>query len=556
MRKLEIKNEREQAQKHFYGTAEIPWGLAVFTIFMGIISTALAGDSIFTEAKMDVGNVIGFLLGCGYVGLGGWEFSFSKGKKGSFSRNAVVVFESDFGLLWWLGAFLQFVAFLGMMQFPDTSLTFFECLVWGSLILITCLLGVLCFFVSRNQRIILLEDSVEYFNGLGRSRCWNNKEIGRIIVHPIIESYTVLGKDGERLFGFRKSMVNAHVLLCRFPVEMEMPVGRTEEEKSFSNELTALYEKKLRRAGWWLFGVDLLGRFLVLFFYFYTQRARQEAYSFQIGSPRLLQSANLLGLWDFYLLLGLISLDLFVFTWIFRDALWEDWTYEKNTRQKWKGIHGDIIIRQMALMIFSFLPVRRSTERTLQCIHGREKMLLLGFALFILLLLSCVYRLGREKLQVRLREFRLWQLVLLSGYTLLVSMVLTNSIFGVTGKIPVHDLAEVAETDYSHSSRGGNQYYASVALENGIEERLLVSKDIYDRINRQEDVVLCWRFGLFGTEFAAVHIPGECPLKGEKYADYHITGQADAGGYGFHRHGGKTDFYGGNEEAPWEASDL
>ena len=43
---------------------------------------------------------------------------------------------------------------------------------------------------------------------------------------------------------------------------------------------------------------------------------------------------------------------------------------------------------------------------------------------------------------------------------------------------------------------------------------------------------------------------------GERYADYHITSQADAGGYGFHGDGRKTDFSGGNEEAAWEASDL
>lgn len=513
MKKPEIKSEKEQARKHFYGTAEVPWMAAAFAVCMGILLIAAVGNDIFLEANpINASNVIGLFLGCGYVAIGGWGISFSKQKKGSFPQNAVVVFETNFGLLWWLGLFLQFAALAGML-YLDASLTLSECLIRGGLVLITCFLGTMCFFVIRNRKIILLENSVEYINGLGQGSCWNNKEIERITAHPITESYTVLGKDGKRLFGFRKSMVSAHVLLCRFPVETEMPARRVEEEQGFANGLTALYEKKLRKAGWWLFGLDLLARLLVMFLYFYTRRLHSNVYSSEMGGIPVLKHVSLLRIWDFYFVLAFISLDLFVFTWIFRDALWEDWAYKEDAGQKWKGIHGDILIRQMALMVFSFLPIRGSAERTLQCIGGSGKMFLLGTVLFILLLLPCICRLGKEKLQVRLREFRLWQLLLLSGYTLLVSMVLTNGIFGVTSKVSAHDLAEVIETDWSHSSRGGNQYYAWVDLDNGTEEKLSVSETVYDKINRQEDVVLCRSLGLFGTEFAAIHISGQCPLE-------------------------------------------
>lgn len=513
MKKPEIKSEKEQARKHFYGTAEVSWMAAAFAVCMGILLIAAVGNDIFLEANpINASNVIGLFLGCGYVAIGGWGISFSKQKKGSFPQNAVVVFETNFGLLWWLGLFLQFAALAGML-YLDASLTLSECLIRGGLVLITCFLGTMCFFVIRNRKIILLENSVEYINGLGQGSCWNNKEIERITAHPITESYTVLGKDGKRLFGFRKSMVSAHVLLCRFPVETEMPARRVEEEQGFANGLTALYEKKLRKAGWWLFGLDLLARLLVMFLYFYTRRLHSNIYSSGMGGIPVLKHVSLLRIWDFYFVLGFISLDLFVFTWIFRDALWEDWAYKEDAGQKWKGIHGDILIRQMVLMVLSFLPIRGSAERTLQCIGGSGKMFLLGAVLFILLLLPCICRLGKEKLQVRLREFRLWQLLLLSGYTLLVSMVLTNGIFGVTGKVSAHDLAEVIETDWSHSSRGGNQYYAWVDLDNGTEEKLSVSEAVYDKINRQEDVVLCRSLGLFGTEFAAIHISGQCPLE-------------------------------------------
>ena len=514
MKKPEIKSEKEQAWKRFYGTAEVPWMVAAFAACMGILLIAAVGNDIYMEANpINANNVIGLFLGCGYVAIGGWGISFSKQKKGSFPRNAVVVFEIDWGLLLWLGIFLQFAACVEMLQYMDASPILLECLVRGGFAIVTCFLGILCLFVVRNRRIILLEDSVEYINGLGHGRCWNNREIGRIIADPITESYTVWDKDGNRLFGFKKSMVSAHVLLCRFPVETEMPAKRVEEEQGFANGITALYEKKLRKAGWWLFGLDLLARLLVMFLYFYTRRLHSNVYSSEMGGIPVLKHVSLLRIWDFYFVLAFISLDLFVFTWIFRDALWEDWAYKEDAGQKWKGIHGDILIRQMALMVLSFLPIRGSAERTLQCIGGSGKMFLLGTVLFILLLLPCICRLGKEKLQVRLREFRLWQLLLLSGYTLLVSMVLTNGIFGVTSKVSVHDLAEVIETDWSHSSRGGNQYYAWVDLDNGTEEKLSVSETVYDKINRQEDVVLCRSLGLFGTEFAAIHISGQCPLE-------------------------------------------
>ena len=54
--------------------------------------------------------------------------------------------------------------------------------------------------------------------------------------------------------------------------------------------------------------------------------------------------------------MGVVSLDLFVFSRVFGDALWEDWTYEDNGKEKWKGIHRDILLRQtvvLAVSIFS-----------------------------------------------------------------------------------------------------------------------------------------------------------------------------------------------------------
>ncbi len=492
MKMLRTKSGREQAWKHFYGTSEFLMTMAVFAVCAGIFLIAVFGSGLFgKEGQLDSCDMLVLVIGCIYVGLGGWGILFSRQKKGDFPKNAVVVFEMEFGTDRVLGSMLGIASFWVLLIFFEGTSAFWPSLGWGIVAGVICFLEFWLFYCSRNRRIVLLEDSVEYVDGFGRVRCWNNREIGQMVFHPVTERYTVLSREGEKLFTFKQSLLHASALFNRFPVA-QMAVVRAEEKELFEQRFSVELGNKLRRAGWLLFAGDLLLRLFAAVLYFYT---------------------DLLGVWEFYVLMGVISLDLFVFSWAFGDALWEDWTYGEIKGEKWKGIHKDIILRQTVVLIVSIFTVREKAERMLECVHGGEALFFAGLLLFAVLLLPSVARFRGEKLYARLREMRLFQLVLLMAYTCFVTVILISGIWETGCSTSYHSMAQATKTGVSHSSRGGSTYYAWVILKDRSEERLEISRSIYYKMEEQEEVELCERTGWFGTEFAAVHVLGQCPFK-------------------------------------------
>lgn len=492
MKMLRPKDSREQAQKRFYGTSEFLMFMAVWAACMGMILIMVAGSALFVEEGLADGcDILCLIMGVAYVVLGVWGILFSGRRKGDFPKHAVIVFDMDFGTDCVLGSILGCVSFGVLWIFFQSVPAFWPCLFWAAAAILVCFLEFLCFYRFRNRRILLQEDSLQYVDGFGRVRCWSNGEIGRIVFHPATERYTVLGRDGEKLFTFQQGLLHASALTCRFPVTSQMP-EKAEEGELFERGISAELGNRLRKAGWLLLVGDVLIRLLAAVVYFYT---------------------NLLGEWEFYVLMGVVSLDLFVFSRVFGDALWEDWTYEDNGKEKWKGIHRDILLRQTVVLAVSIFSVRGKAERMLQCVSGREAMLLVGILLFAVLLAPCIVRLPGKMRYVRLRETRIFQLVLLMVYTLFVTVILIAGAWEMGCGTPHHGVAQITETKLAHSSRGGDTYYAWVILKDGSGERLKVSRSIYNKIEAQEEVELCERSGWLGTEFAAVHAVGQCPFR-------------------------------------------
>lgn len=493
MKMLGSKDSREQAQKRFYGTSEFLMFMAVWTACMGIILIVAAGSGFFMEEDLADGcDILCLIMGCAYAVLGVWGISFSGRRKGAFPKHAVVVFDMDFGTDCALGSILGCVSFGVLLIFFQSVPAFWPCLFWAAAAILVCFLEFLCFYRFRNRRILLLEDSIQYVDGFGHVRCWNNEEIGQIVFHPATEQYAVLGKGGEKLFTFQQGLFHESTLTCRFPVTCQMPGKKVEERELFEQGVSAELGNSLRKAGWFLLGGDVLIRLLTVVAYFYT---------------------NLLREWEFYVLMGIVSLDLFVFSWAFGDALWEDWTYEDNGKEKWKGIHRDILLRQTVVMAVSIFFVRGKAEQMLQCVSGREAMLLSGILLFAVLLAPCIVRFLRKMRYARLRETRIFQLVLLMVYTLFVTVILIAGAWEMGCDAPHHSVVLITETKLVHSSRGGDIYYVWVVLKDGSGERLKVSRSVYNKIEAQEEVEICERNGWLGTEFAAVHAVGQCPFR-------------------------------------------
>lgn len=483
----------ERVEKRFNHTLKGPLFLSALSVCFGMIMLLLGGLGMPEKPALPLlcsGSLI--LLGACHAVLGGWGVFFSRKQGREFFQTMLVVYEPAYTLAFgWIlyilaAAFSVSSSFFCLKDTPNGT----ESLFGACFSVILLFLAFWCFCDYRCRSIILYHGNVEYTSSFGRRKSFYRGEVRDVRWNPAAEGFRMLSMDGKVLFRFERNMVNADLLMESFSYVFDVWKQRTMEQKETAlkaesgkqqeTKPSTGYVRMVRIGGWLLFFLDIL---LMV--------------GLTILTPDVVPARY------YFLLVELIPLDFFVFTWVFKDVVAElNYARWKKQARAWKKTHVPIIVRQLVLAFLNFLLPISSLMIMMHCVSGTYKVFLVGLFLFVCLMYVSVRCLGFEK-------SRISQLLLMACVAAVCCYGITLAIFRAGTSKPVHYEAEIL----TYYQSDGN-YYAAVKLKDGTEERLEIFDYVYEKIDAGGQVVVCERTSWFDTRFVYVHLPEDSTVQG------------------------------------------
>lgn len=192
--------------------------------------------------------------------------------------------------------------------------------------------------------------------------------------------------------------------------------------------------------------------------------------------------------WQYCLLMAMLPLSYLVFIWIYADLMGEGRREDDERRKS----HVSVEMRFGILILQNLLSVLPGLTVSMQCVRGGERVFWTGFAIFAVLSMGSVWRLGLKRSKRRV----LLSTVVLTG---MLCWSLTLTLFLTAAGPKRHHLVEVTRT--AHSGGRFSSYYAYILDKYGCEQRILVDGFAYRRLNLGGEALLFTYDSLFDTEF-------------------------------------------------------
>ena len=483
------ENMTEQAEKHFNGRLWSVLILSVLMICAGIYWAGAGLEKWKLEGKITISGSGAFLLFgiCGVL-LGIWGLCFSRKRNQKIPKHAVVLWAStDFLVMGW---FLEtvFLICAGLyFMFRDRAGSDIK---YGFLMyaLIAAPFAFLSFYVYRKKCLLLYDGQIEY-TGFLKTKRYSVLDVKQIRImkqknrygSEFITGYSFLGEDGKALFTAGKSMVHVQEFMNQFSelyrqAAMEHLTDRQKEEQKQKkkrieerSEPEAPVEavKKAKVISWILFFADLIAGVLLTVLHSCT---------------------SVMAGWQYCILMNLLPLNYLVYIWVYADLIgdgrWED--------DEWMKRHVSVEMRWGILILQNLLSVLQGLMVSMQCVRGADRVFWTGFAIFVVLSIVSVRRLGLKKHKKEM----LLLTVILTG---VLCESLTLSLFLAAAGPQRHRSVEV--TRVTQSGGKFNSWYAFILQENGNETRLRVDNFTYRRLERGGEAFLHKYNSLFDTEF-------------------------------------------------------
>lgn len=198
----------------------------------------------------------------------------------------------------------------------------------------------------------------------------------------------------------------------------------------------------------------------------------------------------------YYLIMIIISLNIFAFAWIFRSVVVWGGTQKGKypAGENYISIGGSLPI--WILMWLDAIFVGLPLSDKIQCVHGQERMVFAGVAIFLALFLISVFRTGSK-------DSKIDEWAMIGIISAFFSFFLTEAAFWSTSSAPVYYQTVVWDVGQDDG------YCVQVLLKNGEKEWLTVTKTVYEAVKVKDGriVTLSERTGLFDTEFVEVYLP-------------------------------------------------
>ena len=197
---------------------------------------------------------------------------------------------------------------------------------------------------------------------------------------------------------------------------------------------------------------------------------------------------------SYYLIMIIISLNIFAFAWIFRSVV----VWGGTKKGKYPAGANYISIGESPpiwiLMLLDTFFVGFPLTYKIQCVHGQERMIFAGVAVFLVLFLISVFRIGYK-------DSKIVEWAIIGIFSAIFSLLLTIAVFYSTSSAPVYYQTVVWD------SGEDDGYCLQVLLRNGEKQWLTVTKPVYEAVKDGGIVKLSERTGIFDTEFVEVYLP-------------------------------------------------
>lgn len=504
------RNDIEEQEKRFTKTWK---GTLIFSILLLVLFTACMG----------FGAVILLLLhdpesmhsGIALIGLGMihipfsiWGICVSQKRQSDACSDRILIYDSGLSykvvlVCLWMVSACALIFFMLSILLCIANIV--PGIIFGTISAFFFFFMYYLFSNRRNTRVALLGTTIEQINAFGRKRVYDKTDIKRVLKSAPVYiggigyqycGWEVYDQNDKKLFVLSENMVNFSAIKPFFEgkiqdfqelVEMKEdeegktePVRREISGASFQQK----HSKQIQIAARVLFAVDLLIGAVVFLIYRNTNWIKSGYY---------------------FLIIELLPLTFFLFAWIFKDVvIWSVgdahylWVHRKERIPKW---YVNIDTMVMILMVCNLLLGIMPLIYQLQCIRGGLSMFILWLIFFLTLLLVSFGCVGRK----RIKLYAQWVIILLFAATCAWGM--TDTTFLLTRKPPDHYTAEVVKTGESYSRRGGTTYSVTVVLQDGSEQRIMVTKSVYSAAEQGDPLVVCQREGILNTEFVTLHLP-------------------------------------------------
>lgn len=197
---------------------------------------------------------------------------------------------------------------------------------------------------------------------------------------------------------------------------------------------------------------------------------------------------------SYYLIMIIISLNIFAFAWIFKKVV--VWGGSQKGKYpagvNYISIGASLLI--WILMLLDIFFVGFPLIYKIQCVHGQERMIFAGVAVFLVLFLISAFCTGYK-------DSKIVEWAMIGIFSAIFSVLLTGAVFWSTSSAPVYYQAVVWD------SGEDDGYCVQVLLRNGEKEWLKVTKPVYEAVKDGGIVKLSERTGIFDTEFVEAYLP-------------------------------------------------
>lgn len=213
----------------------------------------------------------------------------------------------------------------------------------------------------------------------------------------------------------------------------------------------------------------------------------------------VLLKADLIKVRYFYLIVAILPMDIYLFSWIFHKVvIWKDPGKTRLPKDYiCLGLHSPVFV----LILFDALFVLGPMLCNFQCIRGEKTMLWSILVLFaVLSFLSLFFFIRQNRKNMRKIE----PYIIIAMISISYSWILTSAVYYTASRPPVFYPAVVESTSQGRH-RDGTSYYIMVFLRDGSRHRLLATENTHKYAENHTVVLICERDSLFGTQFVSVH---------------------------------------------------
>ncbi len=349
--------------------------------------------------------------------------------------------------------------------------------------------GLALFICCVRRRLVFYHDRVAYTPFLGRKRSFSYSEIGAVVQKK--ERFIIYSYDGRKLAGFEDNMsafYEALFLLCEKHVKiiLQSPDYPDETGAALTMPSGTGFPQRIKD---WNRRLNLTDKNAYL-------RSRYHAETIQ-KQKRIIRALHtaliILSLVSVFLpvreKLGICILILLFHYFVFL------FFYPKLTLEKAKNCDSYHIPFPMAAGVISIL---LSINFILITNMDENRWLFFFTALFFLLLLPCLIMLWLRR--IKEHPFMLLNLALA---LLFLSFYLLPAACYVTSYKPVHDTVTVLYMDVYQGSRTTS--YDIFVVWRGREQKMDVSRKLYQSVAPGDTVTVCSRKSFWGMEIWQVH---------------------------------------------------